>query len=340
MTIRNRVLRQVQLAPTLREGSRVVSEPVGSPGPGQLLVRQHFAGVNGLFDNALARGEIGYAPLQPPFDLGVEAVGLVEAVGDEVRDLVPGDAVITARLGSGYRAWLLADAADAVRVPAPAPRYVALRSAAVSALVALEQAARMGAGEVVVVTAAAGGLGQFLVQFAKLAGNTVVGVCSGPEKVALLRRLGCDRPADRVVEDLGDVLDTEFSGRVPLAVDTVGGDLFDALADRLAPLGRLVTAGHAADLGPGRPAPVLAPRIYRQLYWSSASVIGFQNALHAEHHRHALERILAWDHEGRLHVAIDPTGFTGLAAVPDAVDHLTSGRSIGKVVVDLRDEVA
>jgi NADPH:quinone reductase-like Zn-dependent oxidoreductase len=332
------MLRQVRLAPTLREASQLVTEPVASPGPGQVLIRQHIAGVNGLFDNVLARGQVPYVTQPLPFDLGVEAVGVVHEVGDGVRGVAPGDAVATSRLGGGYRAWLLTDATDAVRVPSPTARYVALRTSAVSALIALEQAGRMTSDEVVVVTAAGGGLGQFLVQFARAAGNTVVGVCGGPEKVSLLRRLGCHRPVDRHAEDVGEVLDREFGGRINLAVDTMGGPLFDTLASRLAPRGRLVSAGHAADLGPGGPAPVLAPRIYRDLYWASASVVGFQNVLYPEHHREALERILGWDAEGRLEVAIDPTRFVGLESVPAAVDHLTSSLGVGKVVVDLRDE--
>lgn len=331
----NRVLRQETIAASLREASHVVTEPVVPTGRHDVLVRQHYAGINGLFDNALARGEVPNVSALP-LDLGVEAVGVIHEVGAEVDGVVVGDAVVSSRLGSGYREWLVTDARDVVVVPAADPRYVALRTSAVSALIALEQAGRMTTGELVVITAAAGGLGQFLVQFAKMAGNTVVGVCSGPEKLEMLRQLGCDRPVDRHAEDLGAVLDAEFAGAVPLAVDTVGGPLFDTLLSRLAPLGRLVSAGHASDIGPGLPLPVLAPRVYEHLYWTSASIIGFQNALYAAHHLPALQRILAWDAKGMLTVALDPSTFLGLESVPDAVDRLTSGASIGKVVIDLR----
>lgn len=334
----NHILRLQAFAPSLREGSEVVTEPVAAPAAGQVLVRQHFAGVNGLFDNVFARGGVPYVTVTPPVDLGVEAVGVVEAVGPGGTSLAVGDAVTCSHLGAGYRLWLVDDADRFVRVPAAEPRYVALRTSAVSALVALEQAARMGSGEVVVVTAAAGGMGQFLVQLARMAGNTVVGVCSGPEKVALLRRLGCDRPVDRLTEDLGEVIDREFGGEVPLAVDTVGGELFDLLVERLAPRGRLVTAGHAADSAAEGAIPVLAPRVYDQLYWKSASVIGFQNGLHPEHQRSAFERILEWDVAGDLDVEIDAAPFVGLESVADAGDHLLSGRSAGKVVVDLRPD--
>ncbi|WP_256839433.1 zinc-binding dehydrogenase [Ornithinimicrobium faecis] len=332
------MLRQVRFAPTLREASEIVTEPLSSPGPGQVLVRQHYAGVNGLFDNVLARGEVPYVPRTDQRDLGVEAVGVVQEIGPSVEHLSVGAAVAGSRLGYGYREWLIADATELVPVPAADPRYVALRTSAVSALIALEQAGRMGQNETVVITAAAGGLGQFLVQFAQRAGNTVIGVCGGPQKVELLRRLGCDRPVDHRSEDLGAVLDREFGGQVALAVDTVGGELFDALVSRLAPRGRLVTAGHASDIGPEGARPVQSARVYQHLYWTSASVIGFQNALYADLHAEAFARVLRWDAEGLLEVATDPTPFTGLEAIPDAVDHLTGGHSVGKVVVDLRPD--
>lgn len=332
----NRVLRQESIADSFRAATRIVSEPVPSLRDDDVLVRLHFAGINGLFDESLARDGVPYFDLVLPMDLGVEAVGVVSAIGDSVTSVRVGEAVVVSKLGSGYREWLVTEASNLVVVPSPDARYVALRTSAVSALIALEKVAGMTSGETVVITAATGGLGQFLVQFAKMAGNTVIGVCSGADKVELLRTLGCDRPVDRLTEDLGEVIDDEFGGAVPLAVDTVGGQLFDVLVSRLAPRGRLVTAGHSSDIGVGKPVPVLAPRVYEHLYWTSSSIIGFQNALYATDHGHALRRILEWDAQGKLHVTVDPTEFRGIESIPDAVDHLTSGRSKGKVVVDLR----
>lgn len=99
MSLRNRVLRQVRPAPTLRDAAAWSAKPC-APRPGQVLVRQHFAGVNGVFHNTLARGGLlrAAAAAVPP---RVEVVGAMDAVG-EVRDLVPGDAVLRAQLDSGY----------------------------------------------------------------------------------------------------------------------------------------------------------------------------------------------------------------------------------------------
>lgn len=332
------MLRLREFAGSLRDGAVIVEGRIEPPGPGQVLIRQHWAGVNGLFDGVVARGELPYLTAAPPFDLGVEAVGVVTAAGVDAESLAVGDTVATSVFGGGYRHWLTIDADRVDPVPDATPTYVALRTSAVSALLALEQAGRMGTGQTVVITAAAGGLGQFLVQLAVLAGNTVIGVCSGPDKTALLRELGCQRPVDRRSEDLGAVLDAEFGGGIDLAVDTVGGAVFDVLVCRLAQQGRLVIAGHASDQGSGLPEVVAEQRIYTHLYWKSASVIGFQNSHYPEAHRPALRRLLALYAQKRLTVAIDPTAFTGLESMPDAVEHLASGASRGKVVVDLRSE--
>jgi hypothetical protein len=333
----NRVLRLDRFGASLRACARVVREPVAPPGPGQVLIRHHYLGVNGLFDEVVARGELPYRDVVPPCDLGVEAVGRVVEVGAGVA-LRPGDPVATSRFGTGYREWLVIDAAEALPVPAATPDYAALRTSAVSALLALEHAGALGRGEVVLVTAAAGGLGQFLVQLARLAGNHVIGVCSGPAKLDLLRRLGCDRPVDRAREDLSELLTREYPDGVDLAVDTVGGAVFDTLLAHLATGGRLVVAGHATDLGPGHPEPVHRPRVYADLYWKAATVRGFQNAFLAADHRPAFDRLLRLHAEGRLRVALDPTRFRGVDSLVDAVDHLAGGRSIGKVIVDVRPE--
>ena len=73
------------------------------------------------------------------------------------------------------------------------------------AAAALEQAGRMGTGETVLVTAAAGGTGQFAVQLAKAAGNTVIATCSSQEKADMLRGLGADRVINYKTEQLGKV---------------------------------------------------------------------------------------------------------------------------------------
>lgn len=183
-------------------------------------------------------------------------------------------------------------------------------------------------------SAAAGGLGHLLVQLALLRNCHVVAVCGGREKAAFVRSLGAHRVIDHEVEDVGAVLAAEYPDRLDLAIDTVSGSIFDAFLDQLAPHGRLVVAGAAADLE-GRPELVTAPRIVHKLYYKAASVRGFMNGLMTDAWPAARERVFGLHAEGKLTVRFDEERFVGMDGVFGAVERLSSGRSMAKVVVDL-----
>lgn len=320
-----------------RTATRIVATPHRDPGPGEVLIRNHFAGCNAVFDQKLCRDAIRYVKVVPPFDMGFEAVGEIVAVGAGVAPLAPGDAVATCRLGTGYREFQIAEAARVYKVREASPQILTLVPTGISAMVALERVAELSAGETVAVSAAAGGLGHIVVQLARRAGNHVIGLTSAPHKRALLERLGVDRVIDYRREDLAAVLARDYPRGLDIAFDTVGGAVFDAFLDNLAVRGRLVVSGHISDID--RPVePVLQPRIYHALYWKSASVRAFQNPAYREFFDDALRRILDLYYRGELEAVIDPTPFRGLERVADAVEHLLSGRNCGKVVIDLRPQ--
>ena len=117
------------------------------------------------------------------------------------------------------------------------------------------------------------------------------------------------------------------------------GATFDALVEQLAPHGRLVVGGAAQDLD-GQPEIVTGPRIVHKLYYKCASVRGFMNGLLTPHWPAARAALFPLYEQGRLQVCFDAAELQGLARVPDAIDHLLSGRSMGKVVVQLAEEAA
>ncbi|HYC01847.1 MAG TPA: zinc-binding dehydrogenase [Azospirillaceae bacterium] len=328
---RYRTLRLRRFAEDFRDAVEIAEVPLEPPAPGQLLVRNRHAGVNGLFDRSLSRGMVAYRHLVPPFDLGVEAVGEVAAVGGGVTGFAVGDAVSVVRLGGAYREYQLVEAASAIPLPAVDPAYVALIPTGISAVVVLREVAQPRAGESVVVSAAAGGLGQFLVQLLKRAGCRVAGTCGGPEKAELLRGLGCDRVIDHRAEDVAAALKDFAPGGINLAIDTVGGAIFDTFLEAVAPRGRLVVSGAAHDLGLAEPE--LRPRVNTAIYWKAASIRAFQNALYPEAQASARAEVLSLHAAGGLKVHLDGSGFTGVESIPDAVEHLLSGRSSGKVHV-------
>lgn len=317
-----------------RSATRVVEEGRRDPGAGEVVIRNHYAGCNAIFDQNLCRNAIPYVDVRPPFDMGIESVGEVVATGPGVTGLREGDAVATTKLGSGYREYQVAPASRVLRVSAPTPEILALVPTGISALVGLERVGEAKPGETVAVSAAAGGLGHLVVQLAKLRGCHVIGITGDASKLPMLRGLGVDRAIDHRSEDLREVLAREYPRGLDVAYDSVGGEVFDAFVDHLAMRGRLVVSGHTSDFD--REAEHVAqPRVYRKLYWKSASIRGFQNQAFPEHFDEAARRLLALHAEGSIRPCVEPRDFAGLEQVADAVEWLLAGRSRGKVVVRL-----
>ncbi|MFS0515716.1 zinc-binding dehydrogenase [Nostoc sp. UIC 10607] len=310
----------------------IVEIPISKLAANELLIQNKFAGVNGGFDTLLCRGDVPYVNLIPPFDLGVEAVGKVVAIGENVKDFQIGDAVVTTVRGGGYREYQVIDANLAVKVREATSELLTLMPTGVSALVALEQVGEMKSNEVVLVTAAAGGTGHIAVQLAKLAGNHVIGTCSSEAKAKLLRELGCDRIINYRTENLNQVLKQEYPNGVNLIFDCVGKQVFDTCVENLAVRGRLIVVGfiseYAVDV-----EQITQPRIYHQLFWKAASVRGFLMPHYKEHMAEARDRLLNLFYTDKLKVAVDPTQFQGIESIPDAVEYLLSGHNCGKVVV-------
>ncbi len=315
-----------------REAVEIVEAPFPEPGPGDVVIKNVYAGVNATDVNITAGRYDPGASL--PFDLGAEAAGLIVATGSAVKHVKEGDAVMTFNLGGGYRAYNLLPARHVIPVPEPSPEALTVAVSGLTASIALEVTGRMGQAETVLVTAAAGGTGQYAVQLAKRAGNHVVGTCGTPEKADFLQRLGCSRVINYREENVKRVLRDEYPRGIDLVYESVGGMLFDTCVRALALRGRLVIIGFISEYLSG-PQPVKQPRIYTHLLAKSASVCSFFLPHFSKYYREHTARLFQLIGEGTLRVAIDPTEFHGLDVVADAVEYLHSGKSMGKVVVRL-----
>jgi NADPH-dependent curcumin reductase CurA len=331
-----RAIRLEHFAPSFREATRLVWLPQLVPAAGQIRVRNIWCGVNGIFDTQIARNAVHYIDIATPTLTGVEALGVVEDVGAGVEDFAVGDAALTVRFKGGYREENTDLASQFAKAPSLGREWLALASTGVSASMALEHVGELADGETVAVSAAAGGVGHIIVQLAKLRGCRVIGVCGGPEKAAFVRGLGADRVIDYRAEDVATVLRREFRDAIDVAVDTVGGVVFDAFLENLAPHGRLVAAGAASDLAE-QPEIIAAPRVVHQIYFKCASIRGFMNGRLTELWPATRERLFALYQSGKLTLKFDSEPFEGLETVYDAIERLLSSRSIGKVVVKLGD---
>jgi len=317
-----------------RSSVEVVETSVPEPGPGQVVVRNRIAGVNGGRDLLMSRKALVGFDAELPAATGVEAAGEIAAVGEGVEGLAAGAPVITVVEGGGFREHQLLDASQVIPLQAADAEHLALARSGTIASIALHECGRVAEGQTVLVTAAAGAVGHVAVQLALAAGARVVGTCGSPRKAKLLRELGCDRVINYRDETLRDVLEDEYRDSLDLVLDGVGGDFFDACVDQLAPRGRLVSLGFFSEYAGAE--SVKQRRVYHRLMWKSASITGCLVPVHhaAEMAAHRA-RLFEMHATGRLRAVVDPTVFEGLEQVADAVEHSVKGRACGKVVVRL-----
>lgn len=220
---------------------------IADPGPGQILLRQTVVGVN--FHDIYVRSG-AYQTLPLPGIPGLEAVGVVEALGEGVTDFAVGDRVayIDRHYGAYARHRVL-DAALAVPVPEGVDDGIAaawfLKGLTAQALV--EQVHKVGPGDRVLVQAAGGGVGQVLARMARLRGALVIGTAGSPEKIALAQAAGCHHViAYRQDDVVAEVTRLTQGAGITVAYDAVGKDTFDGSLAVLAPRGHLVNYGQAS----------------------------------------------------------------------------------------------
>ena len=330
----NRLRVLTSIGESVGAASQIVEQPVPDPGPGEVLIRNRYAGINGIYDHGLAIGRIQPPSGQRPCCFGFESVGEVVATGPGVNHVGVGEACATVRFGHAYCDFHCIEAADVVAIPAATPQYLALVPTGASALVALEQVGEVRSGENVLVSAAAGGLGHIAAQIAQRRGNRVVALTGSPEKAERLRALGLDAVLDYRTTDIADWQRRRCPEGFDLIFDSVGGE---TLRQTRAVAGKpgAVTSFAASVPMQIPPVPVTRPRIYTQLYWKAASIRAFMNPLFADYQAEARSRLFDACRNGELAVWVHEPVFEGLKAIPDAVEFLRSGRNVGKVVVRL-----
>jgi NADPH2:quinone reductase len=216
---------------------------VGEPGPGQARVRHTYVAVN--FIDVYYR--IGRYPLALPNGLGSDAVGVVEAVGEGVTEVKPGDRV-------GYLAGPQGAYADVRLMPAevliPLPEGVDDRTAStlimkgMTAQYLFRQVYPLKGGETILYHAAAGGVGLIACQWARALGVRMIGTVSTDEKAEIAKANGCEHVVVTSREDIAKRVREITDGKgVPVVFDSVGKDTLTASLDSLQVRGTLVSNG-------------------------------------------------------------------------------------------------
>ena len=315
---------------TLRE------RPDPRPGPGEVLVRTAAIGLN-FADLFVRSGAYPRTP-KPPFVPGMEISGTVEAAGKDAP-FSPGQNVVAVPLFGGH--------AEKVCVPVsrvfPLPDGVGLAEAAAMPVVFLTawylcERAAVAAGDRVVVTAAAGGVGTALLQLLARRGARTLALVGSEGKRAVAEGFGVE--ASAAYGEAGRSVDRVFRGEIDVVADAIGGRMFRPLWRRLAPGGRYVLYGFAAASGPRGVAKVSAARELLamgflspyEVVQSCRTLIGFNLSLLPDTHgdlRRAAAEIFALWKEGAVRPVLGPS--FPFERLPDAHRALAGRGTTGKV---------
>lgn len=300
--------------------------PVPEPGEGEVRVRTEAIGVN--FLDIYQR--IGRYQGTPPFTLGQEAAGTVDAVGPNVMDAKPGDRVAYASVQGSYSeftivpAWRLLHIPDGVDVQQAA----AVLIQGMTAHYLTHSTYPLKLGETALVHAAGGGTGQLLVQVAKRCGARVLGTASTEEKARLASAAGADEVILYTQADFeSEVKRLTDNKGVDVVYDSVGKDTFDKSLNCLRPRGMMVLFGASSGA-----VPPLDPQTLnaKGSLYLTRPYLGHYTANREELLWRAKD-IFSWMAAGELNVKIDKT--FPLSEVADAHRYLEDRQSKGKILL-------
>jgi NADPH2:quinone reductase len=301
--------------------------PEPQAGPGQVVIDVTASALN--FPDLLMTQGLYQEKPPLPFVVGTELSGTVTAVGEGVKHLKVGDAVVSA-CGRTM--------AERVAAPAmlviPAPRNLPLESAAgicityFTTMHALKQRAALQPGETLLVLGAAGGVGTTAVELGRQMGATVIAAASSAEKLELAKSLGAEHLINYSTEDLKERVKEITRGKgVDVVYDPVGGALAEAALRSMAWKGRYLVIGFAAGDIPRIPLnlPLLKGCSVVGVFWGS--FVGREPQVQMQN----VAELWALFESGKLKPVVGETHrMEGFAA---AFDSLRSRRALGKVVV-------
>lgn len=312
------------------------------PAAGELLIKVEAFGLN--FADVMAR--LGLYRDAPPLPsvMGYDVVGHIEATGSDVKGMQIGQRVTALTRFGGYAQYAIADA----RAVAPIPENmkagvaVALSTQYCTAYMLAEEMIGLHAGDLVLIHAAAGGVGTALVQLARHHGCVIFGTAGSPEKLDYLRKLGVQYPINYRKEDFSQAIRAVIDHRGLDAIfDPIGGKSVKKGVRLLAPGGRIACFGGSSmtqahniiqkvgiALGFGLYSPI-------QLLSGSKGIIGINMLRIADHRPDRIQRVMKRVVEMTESNILNPTigGEFQAHQIAEAHTFLESRKSMGKVVV-------
>ncbi|MBW3560868.1 MAG: quinone oxidoreductase [Actinobacteria bacterium] len=296
------------------------------PGPGEVRVRIEAAGLN--FIDTYHRS--GKYPLDPPATIGVEAGGVVDAVGADIDGLSEGDRVAYTGQRGAYAEHQVVPVDAVVRIPdeLETPTAVAALLQGMTAHYLTHDTFPLSEGDTALVHAAAGGVGHLLTQICKLKGATVVATCGTHEKAEQVTDHGADEVVVYTEDDFVEAVDAFTEGRgVDVVYDGVGQATFLDGLDCLRMRGMMVLYGQAS--GPVDPLDPQELNQHGSLFLTRPSL--FHYVAEREELERRTDDLFGWIASGDLEVRIDRT--FPLAEATEAHRYLEGRNTRGKVLL-------
>ncbi|MDD3761675.1 MAG: NADP-dependent oxidoreductase [Nevskiales bacterium] len=312
-----------------REDFEFVENPVPTPGDGEFLVRLHYISLDPAMRGWMNEGKSYIAPV------GIGEVMRAGAVGEVVASNHPGFAVGEHVVGTfGVQDYAISNGKGVSKADpalAPLPVYLGtLGMPGMTAYFGLLEVGKPQAGDTVVVSGAAGAVGQIVGQIAKLKGCRVVGIAGGTDKCRyVVDELGFDACIDYKHDDLRKALKQHCPQGVNVYFDNVGGDILDTVLTQLAMGARIVICGAISQYN--NTTPVKGPSNYLSLLVNRASMQGMVVFDWADRYGEAVREMGAWLASGQLKTREDIA--EGLEHFPETLQRLFKGENTGKLVL-------
>jgi len=299
---------------------------IPEPGPSQVRVKVKAAGVN-FIDTYHRRG---WYPLATPFTPGVEAAGVVDALGPDVTGIAVGDRVAYGLTTGSYAEYALVS----VDVVVPLPDGVSFEEGAAAMIQGMTahylacSTYPLQPDDTCLIHAAAGGTGAILVQIAKIRGARVIGTVSTAEKEAIARESGADEVIRYTEKDFEEEVKRLTDGKgVNVVYDSVGLTTFDKSLNCLRPRGYMVLFGQASGI-----VPPVDPQTLNQKgsLFLTRPVLGAYTLTREELLGRASD-VFGWIADGRLKIRQDQT--FPLSQAQAAHEYLEGRQTKGKVLL-------
>ncbi len=309
---------------------RITEEPVPEPGPGQVLVRNHFLSLDPYMRGRMAESGSSYAA---PVAVGDVMIGGTagEVIASNNAAFAVGDKVVGA---AGWQEYGLSDGSSLRKVDPTLPLSVYLGVVGmpgVTAYIGLYDIGEPKAGETVVVSAAAGAVGSVVGQLAKLRGCRAVGIAGGKTKCDyVVNELGFDACIDHRSPDFAAELRAAAPRGIDIDFENVGGPVMDDVIAQLNTFARIPLCGLVSQYNA---TDAYALKNVSMLLWKRVKVQGFIVSDHMSRWPRALADLGHWVAEGKIRYR--ETIAHGIRSAPEAFLGMLEGKNLGKQIVKL-----